>query len=99
MTLRASDWTGSSSQRRPQGTCRPPTYVELDCDSIPAGTPVMVKTRRGGHRSWREHRTRIVLQITEILKRTNESVMFAHDEWVISVALKHIRPAGGKAAK
>ena len=97
MTLHAYDWTGSSSKRRPQGTCSPPVPVELTCDWIPAGTPVCVRRKRwcGVDRQWMVHTTRIDLQITETLKRTHTSVTFAHmdgsEEWVVSVALKHIR--------
>jgi hypothetical protein len=97
MTLHAYDWSGSSSQRRPQGTCSPPVPVELTCDWIPAGTPVFARNKRT--RKGTVHTTRIDLQITETLKRTHESVTFLEGEWVVSVALKHVRPGAKQNQK
>jgi hypothetical protein len=90
VTLHATDWTGSSAQRRPQGTCSPPVPVETRCEWLPIGTPVTCRPKRGTSRQWRTHTTRIELRITETIKRTHNSVTFAHDDWVISVSLMHV---------
>ena len=66
---------------------------------IPAGTPVKVKRRSHASRRWRSHRTQIDLNITETLKRTHTSVTFAHDDWVISVALKYVRQGANQHPK
>jgi hypothetical protein len=97
MTTCSSDWSGSAAQRKPQGTCSPPTPVELICDWIPAGTPVFARNKRTGKGII--HTTRVDLQITETLKRTHKSVTFAQDDWIVSVALKHIRPSAKQNQK
>jgi len=90
--MREPDWTGSGSQRRPQGTCKPPS----DPDSIvqqylPAGTHVTTKPRRGTYDQWREYTTQVTVPIEEILKQTEKSVLFAYKGWVIAVSPKLIR--------
>lgn len=95
--MRAFDWSGSSSQRRPQGSCKPPEPVDLSCEWIPALTPVTCKLRHGTRKDWIPHQTRIALNIEETIKRTHNSLTFAHGEWLVSVSLKHVR-AGRKPA-
>ena len=94
MATYAQDWTGSAAARRPQGICpSPQAKGPVKCEWIPAGTPVLVRPKRGARDQWRRHVTRRDLGIEETIKRTSSSVIFAVGNWAVSVALKHVRPA------
>ena len=94
MATFVNDWTGSSSQRRMQGVCLPPKASgPIQCDWIPAGTPVLIRPKRGTSDQWKRHVTRIDLKIQDTVKRAHGSVLFAEGNWVVSVAMKYVRPA------
>jgi len=90
--MNIQDWTGSAAQRRPQGVCLPPKQPGVvECEWVPAGTPVVIR-KNNGHGRWIQHTTRIDLQILSTVKRTEKSVIFAHGDWVVAVARKFVRP-------
>ena len=90
-TARAYDWTGSASDRRPQGVCHPPAsdLQPTTCEFVPARTPVLTRRISGG--KWQQHKTRERIRIDETLNRTDKRIVFAHMGWVIAVSLKHIQ--------
>lgn len=51
----------------------------------------MTKPRRGPYQQWRQYTTKVMVPITETLKRTHKSVTFAYEGWVISVSTKLIQ--------
>ena len=94
MTTTVQDWAGSAAQRRPQGVCRAPKpQGPVQCEWIPAGTPVTIRRRSGPGQKWKRYTTRIDLQIKATVKRTPKSLMFTEGNWTVAVALRHVRPA------
>lgn len=93
MTVHAQDWTGSAAQRAPQRSCAPPKLHPgpIQCDWIPAGTPVLVRPKRGTSKDWKHHTTKIDLRITETIRITSHAIMFVHGDWVVSASRTQVR--------
>ena len=79
-----SSWSGSETQRRPQGICLPPTLPTNDEPrfSLPAGKTVHVRRLSDGFTAW--HKTTIPLGFERYESKSSGKYEFRHEGWIIT---------------
>jgi hypothetical protein len=86
-----SSWTGSESQRRPQGLCLPPTTTANETPRflIRAGTMVSVQ-RFNESMSWYGHMTRMDIGFERWEGREDGQFTFRHEGYFIRVPSRKV---------
>lgn len=90
--LREASWTGSESQRRPQGNCSSNGYVPVTTHrfEIPQGTVVDVKDiQKNG--AWFSYKTRRALGYARYESRVAGALVFREEGYWIRVGCRKIR--------
>ncbi len=85
-------WSGSESQRRPQGTCLPPTCPPNKTPRyfIPPGTPVVVTKIVPYSQHERKHQTKQGLAFEKFETCRDGEYVFRHFGWSVQVDRRHV---------
>lgn len=85
-------WTGSESERKPQGLCLPPSKPSdlREKWTIPAGTTVKVQPVNNFRQPWRWHTTQKELGFRKCEGLQNGWGKFRQEGYFIRVEWKHV---------
>lgn len=85
-------WTGSETERRPQGVCLPPSKPSdlREKWTLPVGTPVLIQPVNDCKVPYRRHTLKMELGFRKCEDYSKGIGRFRHDGYFIKVEWKHV---------